>query len=187
MAESTDPFARVPSNQAPPLAGHNTVYGDEALLTAVRAQAGEGADEILGSLRSLGAVAGSAEAREHGMLANQHEPVFRPVDRFGTRVDEVDFHPSWHWMLRQGVGFGLTGAPWTSEQPMPHVRRAAAYIAWICANVSLVASMGKMPSVSPAATTRGLGAIKPARSPISKKRRIFGTKLQAQRCMGSPL
>ena len=49
------------------------------------------------------------------MLANAHEPVFRPVDRFGARVDEVDFHPSWHWMLDKGVGLGLTGAPWTSH------------------------------------------------------------------------
>jgi len=130
MAEQTDPFARAAANQPPPLVGHNTVEGDQALLAAVRAEAGEAAEAVIDSLRELGECAGSAEAREHGMLANRHEPVFRPVDRYGNRIDEVDFHPSWHWMLRQGVGFGLTGAPWTSREPMPHVRRAAAYIAW---------------------------------------------------------
>jgi len=130
MTERTDPFARTPGNQPPPLVGHNTVEGDQALLTAVRAQAGDAAEAVVDSLRELGECAGSPEAREHGMLANRHEPVFQPVDRFGTRIDEVEFHPSWHWMLEHGVGFGLTGAPWTSSDPVPHVRRAAAYIAW---------------------------------------------------------
>ncbi|GGB40150.1 acyl-CoA dehydrogenase [Flexivirga endophytica] len=130
MADLMDNFARTPSNQPPPLVGHNTVAGDAALLDAVRAQTGDDAERIIQSLLPIGELAGTAEAREHGMLANSHEPIFRPVDRFGARVDEVDFHPSWHWMLEQGVGFGLTGAPWVSSEPMPHVRRAAAYIAW---------------------------------------------------------
>jgi putative acyl-CoA dehydrogenase len=130
MAADTDPFARTPSNQPPVLVGHNTVTGDAALLDAVRAQADDHADELIESLLPVGELAGSAEAREHGMLANANDPVFRPVDRFGARVDEVDFHPSWHWMLQKGVGFGLSGAPWTSTDPLPHVRRAAAYIAW---------------------------------------------------------
>lgn len=130
MADSTDPFARQPGNQPPLLVGHNTVTGDAALTDAVRAQAGAAADRVLASLAPVGQLAGSAEAREHGMLANAHDPVFRPVDRFGARVDEVDFHPSWHWMLDKGVGFGLTGAPWSSAEPMQHLRRAAAYIAW---------------------------------------------------------
>lgn len=128
--DTADLFARTPSNQVPLLAGHNTVTGDAALLDALGAQAGDAAPELIESLRPLGELAGSAEAREHGMLANAHEPVFRPVDRFGTRVDEVDFHPSWHWMLAKGVGLGLSGAPWTSPDPLPHVRRAAGYIAW---------------------------------------------------------
>ena len=130
MARSSDSFAHVPGNQPPPLVGHNTVTSDHALLTAVRAQAGDAADRVIESLLALGESAGSAEAREHGMLANRQEPVFRPVDRYGARIDEVEFHPSWHWMLQRGVGFGLTGAPWASGEPMPHVRRAAAYIAW---------------------------------------------------------
>lgn len=127
---TADPFARTPDNQVPPLVGHNTVATDRALQDAVRAHAGDAADEILTGLLPLGAAAGSEEAREHGMLANTHEPVFRPVDRYGQRVDEVEFHPSWHWLMDRGVGFGLAGAPWSDAGPMPHVRRAAGYIAW---------------------------------------------------------
>src|SRR5690625_7692767 len=52
------------------------------------------------------------------------------VDRFGQRIDEVDFHPSWHWLMRNGIGFGLGATAWTSNTDQAHLRRAASYIAW---------------------------------------------------------
>ena len=64
------------------------------------------------------------------MLANQNEPVLTPYDRYGNRVDEVRFHPSWHWLMERGVGHGLQAAPWTSELEHAHVRRAAGFLAW---------------------------------------------------------
>ena len=126
-----DPFQRAPENQPPPLEGHDAVTSDASLLSAIRAQVPEGADAaVLESLRELGSIAGSAQAREHGRLANAHPPVLRTADRFGARVDEVEFHPSWHWMLRTGVGLGLAGAAWTSQDRHAHLRRAAGFIAW---------------------------------------------------------
>ena len=53
-------------------------------------------------LRALGALAGSAEVREHGRRAERNEPVLVPYDRFGNRVDAVELDPSWHWLLRAG-------------------------------------------------------------------------------------
>ncbi len=126
----TDPFEHHPANQATPLVGHNTVTGDHALVAAVRGVAGEHAARLLESLEPLGELAGSAEAREHGRLAERNAPLLCPVDRFGERVDEVEFHPSWHWLMEHGVGAGLAGAPWQSREPLPHVRRAAGYVAW---------------------------------------------------------
>lgn len=127
---STDVFQRNPINQPRPLVGHNAVRGDAGLVAAVRAQAGEQADALLDSLDELGLEAGSAETREHGMLANEHPPALRPVDRFGTRIDEVEFHPSWHHMMSRGIAHGLGATPWVSDEPLPHLRRAAGYIAW---------------------------------------------------------
>ncbi|TWP34377.1 acyl-CoA dehydrogenase family protein [Leekyejoonella antrihumi] len=126
----TDPFQRQPINQAAPLVGYSTVTSDRALRSAIEAQAGADADAMISSLHDLGIVAGSPEAREHGMLANANEPTLHTVDRFGNRVDEVSFHPSWHWMMDKGIGFGLAAHPWVSDEPLPHVRRAAGYIAW---------------------------------------------------------
>ena len=64
------------------------------------------------------------------MLANRHQPELVPFDRYGNRVDEVRFHPSWHWLMERGVGFGLGATPWTSDDPHAHVRRAAGFLAW---------------------------------------------------------
>ena len=114
-------------NQAPPLVGHNTVLSDRALVKAVERHASR---EVVEDLSDLGAVAGSAEAREHGMLANQNEPELVTFDRYGNRVDEVKFHPSWHWLMERGIGYGLQAAPWQSDSPSAHVRRAAGFFAW---------------------------------------------------------
>ena len=118
---------RVAANQPPPLAGHNTVTSDLALVEAVRRHASA---EAVEDLAGLGAVAGSAEAREHGMLANRNEPELAQYDRYGNRIDEVRFHPSWHWLMDRAVGYGLQAAPWTSEEKHAHVRRAAGFLAW---------------------------------------------------------
>ena len=125
-----DPLQRAPENQATPLVGYNVVTADHALTDAVRAYAGEHADATLSSLTELGALAGSAEAREHWHLANENEPKLIASDRYGNRVDEVEFHPSWHWLMEKGVGFGLTAAPWISPDPVPHTRRAAGFFTW---------------------------------------------------------
>ena len=118
---------RVATNQAPPLAGHNVVTSDAALAEALLRH---GSSEVVAGLVPLGELAGTAEAREHGMLANQHEPVLVPFDRYGNRVDEVRFHPSWHWLLEHGIGFGLAATPWASDSPHAHVRRAGGFFAW---------------------------------------------------------
>jgi putative acyl-CoA dehydrogenase len=121
------PHLRDATNQAPPLVGHNVVTSDLALTDAVLRHASA---DVLDSLTSLGAEAGTADAREHGMLANRHHPELVPYDRYGNRVDEVAFHPSWHWLMERAVGHGLAAAPWESEDPHAHVRRAAGFLAW---------------------------------------------------------
>ncbi|WP_300682617.1 acyl-CoA dehydrogenase family protein [Nocardioides sp.] len=118
---------RVALNQAPPLTGHNTVTGDVALSEAVLRY---GDTDVLDSLVGLGFEAGSAEAREQGMAANTHSPVLRPYDRYGHRIDEVDFHPSWHWLMERALGHGLAATPWESGSPHAHLRRAAGFFAW---------------------------------------------------------
>ncbi len=124
------------TNQPAPLIGHDVLTTDAGLLDAVRRVTSTGsepdgaAEEVLGSLKDLGRLAGTAEAREHAMLANRHTPELVPFDRYGNRVDEVRFHPSWHWLMERGIAFGLAAAPWTSDDAHAHLRRAVGFYAW---------------------------------------------------------
>ena len=112
MGTSDRASVRAAANQAPPLVGHNVVTADLALVEAV---ARHGSAEVLEDLLPLGAEAGTAEAREHGLLANEHHPELTPYDRYGNRIDEVEFHPSWHWLMERAVGHGLAAAPWERQ------------------------------------------------------------------------
>ncbi|GII80573.1 acyl-CoA dehydrogenase [Sphaerisporangium rufum] len=113
-------------NQAPPLTGHD-VSADPALVEGVRR---EEADWALGELRMLGTLAGSARAQEWGRLANEHPPVLRTHDRYGNRLDEVEFHPAWHELMSVAVTHGLHASPWVSRRPGAHVARAAKFYVW---------------------------------------------------------
>jgi alkylation response protein AidB-like acyl-CoA dehydrogenase len=115
-------------NQPPPLDGFDPMACDPALRDAIGRY---GASEYLDELAELGWLAGSAQAREHGRLANEHPPVLRTHDRYGNRIDEVEFHPSWHWLMSRAVRQGLHAAPWVPDAGVgAHVRRAAGFYLW---------------------------------------------------------
>ena len=116
------------TNQAPPLVDYDVFSADQALREAVLRYDGEAAVD---GLATLGAQAGSAEAQRWGVEANAHPPVLRTHDRYGNRVDEVDFHPSWHELLRVAVGTGLHAAPWAPDaDKAAHLCRAAGFLVW---------------------------------------------------------
>ncbi|MFH8559749.1 acyl-CoA dehydrogenase family protein [Streptomyces sp. NPDC017988] len=116
------------TNQAPPLVGYDVFASDRALVEGVERHLDPALlDSAREDLSVLGRSAGSAQAQEWGALANDHPPVLRTHDRYGNRIDEVDFHPSWHRLLGKAVGAGLTAA-WS--RPGGHVRRAAGFLVW---------------------------------------------------------
>ena len=104
------PATHAVTNQPPPLVEHDVYAGDLALVEAVRRYGAETA-----ALRDLGRLAGTAEAQRWGVEANASPPVLRTHDRYGHRLDEVEFHPSWHRLLTEAVGHGLAGAPWAGR------------------------------------------------------------------------
>ena len=68
--------------------------------------------------------------QERARLANEHPPVLRTHDRYGNRIDEVEFHPAWHELMTVAVGHGLHAAPWADARPGAHVARAAKFYVW---------------------------------------------------------
>ncbi|MEU2790492.1 acyl-CoA dehydrogenase family protein [Streptomyces sp. NPDC007100] len=113
-------------NQAPPLTGFSAA-DDPALLAALhRADAGWGAPEVL----ELGALAGTEAVREQSRMAEEQPPRLHTHDRFGHRIDEVEFHPAWHRLMTVAVEHGLHAAPWADPRPGAHLVRAAKFHVW---------------------------------------------------------
>jgi putative acyl-CoA dehydrogenase len=111
------------ANQPPPLAGHDLFGGNRPLAEAV---AREGAAWALERCTAFGRAL-TGEPLEWGRLANEHPPRLRTHDRFGERIDEVEFHPAWHDMLRLSVAHGVHSLSWTDEREGSHVARAALF------------------------------------------------------------
>ena len=112
------------TNQPEPLVGYD-VAEDPALLAGV---VREGASWCLPELHELGRFAGGADAQRWADEANRNEPVLHTHDRYGHRVDEVEFHPSWHRLMEVSVAAGLGATPWAEPRVGAHVARAAGVI-----------------------------------------------------------
>src|SRR5215216_1690540 len=115
------------SNQSVPFEDVNLFETDPALKEALER---EGAGWAIDRARDTGAVAGSAEAQEHGRRAERNEPRLRTHDRYGHRIDQVELDPSWHWLLKVGVERELPSLPWRDPQPGAHVVRGGLFMLW---------------------------------------------------------
>ncbi len=111
-------------NQPPPLAGHNLFLENRPLVEALER---EGAGWALERATAFGALL-TAEPLEWGRLANEHPPRLRTHDRFGNRIDEVEFHPAWHELMRTSVEHGLHALSWREPRPGAQVARAALFL-----------------------------------------------------------
>ncbi len=114
-------------NQPPPLVDYDVFTADTALVEAASTF---GAEAATSRLSKLGKLASSEHVQRWAVEADTYTPVLRAHDRYGRRVDEVDFHPAWHSLMNEAVSAGLHAAPWASDDPAAHVVRAAGFIAW---------------------------------------------------------
>jgi putative acyl-CoA dehydrogenase len=109
-------------NQPPLLADWNPFDHDRALAEALER---EGAGWARERVRSFGAFAGSSRAQRWALEANDFPPRLRTHDRYGHRIDEVEFHPAWHELMRAAVAAGVHALPWQEVRAGAHVARAA--------------------------------------------------------------
>jgi putative acyl-CoA dehydrogenase len=150
-------------NQPEPLVGYNLFDTNRALRDAVRFNA-PALDTA--PLSRLGALLGTAGMQTHARLANTHAPELHTHDRFGHRIDEVEFHPSYHALMSAAVEAGLHGAPWERPHPnlapgregaSPHVLRAAGFMLFTELESSVLCPISMTYAVTPA--LRGNAAI----------------------------
>ncbi|WP_055568222.1 acyl-CoA dehydrogenase family protein [Streptomyces atriruber] len=116
------------TNQAPPLVGYDVFTSDRALVEGVERHLDPALlESARDELSLLGRASGSAQVQRWGEQANENPPVLHTHDRYGNRIDEVEFHPAWHRLLGKAVASGLTTA-WS--RPGGHLRRAAGFLVW---------------------------------------------------------
>jgi len=113
------------TNQSTPFVDRNLYAIDAALHDAVNHH---GAAAAGTELLTLGARLGSAEATEWARLANAYPPQLRNFDRNGRRIDEIEFHPAWHELMRLLLAAGVHAEPWANPRPGAQVARAAKYL-----------------------------------------------------------
>jgi len=100
-------------NQSEPMAGVN-LYTQDAILSSAVERAGGAMHKD--RLSRFGAAAGSEKFQDLGRQANENTPKFKPYDRFGHRIDEVEFHPAYHALMELGLSHGVPASAWTVKE-----------------------------------------------------------------------
>lgn len=134
-------------NQPEALVGYNLFDTNHGLRDALKFNAPQLATA---ELSALGSSLGSANMQAHARLANTHTPELHSHDRFGRRVDQVEFHPSYHELMKLATSAGLHGTPWNGEGASPHVLRAAGFMLFTELEPSTLCPISMTYAVTPA-------------------------------------
>ncbi|MCV7386273.1 acyl-CoA dehydrogenase family protein [Mycolicibacter longobardus] len=114
------------TNQVLPLEGYNPASSPVLIEALIREGGQWGVDEVT----DLGALSGSKQVQRWGELADRNGPVLHTHDVVGNRIDEVEYDPAYHELMRTAISHGLHAAPWADPRPGAHVVRAAATGVW---------------------------------------------------------
>ena len=113
-------------NQARDLAPLPLWEADPALQEAFNHWATDQGERVQQFARQVG----SEESIEWGWQANQNKPKLITHDRFGHRVDEVEYHPAYHQLMKLGVNQETSSVAWATQEegklhPHGHLLHAA--------------------------------------------------------------
>ena len=154
-----NPFDRLPSlpadgyathevmNQATPFTGHNAFTGD-TLLTEIASREKIGWAD--GLLAEAGATVASPRVARLARDANRNLPELKSHDRFGHRIDEIEFHPAWHELMSLAIGHGTHALSWTAKEPGAHVARGMLSYLWNQGENGICCPLGMTYSAVPA-------------------------------------
>ena len=137
-------------NQVEPLVDVNLFDGNRAMRDALRFNAPA---LVTTHLNALGEKVGSAEMQQHARLANVFTPQLKSHSRFGHRIDQVEFHPSYHALMSAATAAGLHGTPFADAEQATgtaHVDRAAAFMLFTELEPSILCPISMTYAVTPA-------------------------------------
>jgi putative acyl-CoA dehydrogenase len=137
-------------NQVEPLVDVNLFDGNRALQAALKFNA-PAMDTA--PLRALGQLVGSGDMQTHARLANTFTPQLKTHSRFGHRIDQVEFHPSYHALMAAAVDAGLHGRVFAPEEQASghaHMKRAAGFMLFTELEPSMLCPISMTYAVTPA-------------------------------------
>ncbi|PHM19396.1 MAG: isovaleryl-CoA dehydrogenase [Curvibacter sp. PD_MW3] len=134
-------------NQPAPLVGYNLFETNPPLKDALKFNAPQ---LDTAALHVLGAKLGTAEMQTHARLANVHTPQLHSHDRFGRRIDQVEFHPSYHALMTAATEAGLHGTPWAGQSGLPHMLRATGFMLFTELEPSILCPISMTYAATPA-------------------------------------
>jgi putative acyl-CoA dehydrogenase len=134
-------------NQSEPLVGYDLFEGNLGLRDSLRLLAPQ---LDLAPLQALGRQLGQAEMQTHARLANSHRPVLHTHSPQGQRIDQVEFHPSYHALMSAAVAAGLHGSAWLDAGGGSHLRRAAGFMMFTELEPSVLCPISMSYAVLPA-------------------------------------
>ena len=126
IAEPNRYATHVVMNQARPATGFNAFDGDKVLTAAIQREAPWAADRC----SALGILAGDEGVQELARLANRNLPELKTHDRYGNRIDWVEFHPAWHELMTLAWRHEVHSLAWNAPGPQPHFARAVLAYLW---------------------------------------------------------
>lgn len=111
-------------NQVPFLENYNLYDNDPVLQEVVGRENAQWAKD---RIRKFGETLGKAETIQLGFDANEHLPRLKTHDRHGRRIDQVEFHPSYHALMKLAKENEVHSLSWTDNRQGAHVARAALF------------------------------------------------------------
>jgi putative acyl-CoA dehydrogenase len=114
-------------NQPPPLVDYDAFAADRAFVEAVERH---GAAWAKDRLSEVGRLVGGERVQTLARQANRFTPELRTHDRYGHRIDEIEFHPAWHELMGLVWGSGAHSLGWSEKRPGAQVARAALCYLW---------------------------------------------------------
>ncbi|WP_137873480.1 acyl-CoA dehydrogenase family protein [Rhodococcus sp. Q] len=112
-------------NQAPPRINVNEYATNIPLVEGVARYDADWAND---ELSAVGALVGTESFQHDAELANTITPEFHSHDRYGNRIDEVEFHPAYHRIIGAAVEHGAHTSAWADPKPGANVARAASFM-----------------------------------------------------------
>lgn len=117
-----DPISHLPTHQVinmPPHMGDQDLWGNDRALRHWASHMG-GAGHA-GHFAHVGHLTGLDETFEKANQANRHGPELRAFDRYGMRINAVEFHPAYHDLMHLAISNKVHNFAWHNEDNAGHV------------------------------------------------------------------